>query len=389
MRVQVAIIGGGPAGLLLARKLSLAGINCMILERRSRRYVLSRIRAGVLEQGTVAQLKASGVGNRMDCEGLEHDGCHLSDGSEMFFVNFNQLIGKSVMVYGQTEVTRDLYQALDGSGLIIRHNVQDVEIHDIETDSPRIMWQEGGQGQELNCDYVVGCDGFYGPSRAAIPDSAKQEYERSYPFGWLGILAETPPVENELIYSRSPQGFALASMRNPSLSRYYIQVPVNEDSANWSDEQFWSELKHRLPEKASDKLVTGQSIEKSIAPLRSFVCEPMSWGRLFLCGDAAHIVPPTGAKGLNLAASDVHYLFEGLQERYEEGSEAGLQNYSKRALKRVWKAVRFSWLMTNLLHKFPDHSPFDARIQLAEFDYLRQSVVAQCTFAENYTGLPY
>lgn len=385
----MAIIGGGPAGLLLARKLSLAGIDCMILERHSRRYVLSRVRAGVLEQGTVAQLKAADVGNRMDCEGLEHDGCYLSDGSEMFFVNFNRLIGKSVMVYGQTEVTRDLYQTLDDSDLIIRHNVEDVEIHDVETDSPRIMWREDGQGQELNCDYVAGCDGFYGPSRAAIPDSAKQEYERSYPFGWLGILSKTPPVEDELIYSQSPRGFALASMRNPSLSRYYIQVPVNADPTSWSDEQFWSELKHRLPKKTSDKLVTGPSIEKSVAPLRSFVCEPMSWGQLFLCGDAAHIVPPTGAKGLNLAASDAHYLFEALQERYEEGSEAGLQNYSKRALKRVWKSMRFSWLMTNLLHKFPDHSPFDSRIQLAEFDYLCQSVVAQCTFAENYTGLPY
>ena len=389
MRVQVAIIGGGPSGLLLAQKLSRAGIECQILERRSRRYVLSRIRAGVLERGTVDQLRQVGVGTRMDCQGLEHHGCLLSDGHQIFSLNFHKLIGKSVMVYGQTEVTRDLYDALDRSGVVIRHNVEDVSLHDIDTDSPRVTWQEKGQFREMVCDYIAGCDGFYGPSRTTIPDSIKHEFERSYPFGWLGILSQTPPVEDELIYSRSSRGFALASMRNPSLSRYYIQVPADEKADQWSDEQFWSELRRRFPEEVAQKIVTGPSIEKSVAPLRSFVCEPMSYGRLFLCGDAAHIVPPTGAKGLNLAASDVHYLFEALREYYADQSSSGLQNYSDTALRRVWKSMRFSWSLTHLMHIFPDHTPFDARIQIAEFRYLRQSKAAQRAFAENYTGLPY
>ena len=389
MRVQVAIIGGGPSGLLLARKLSLSGIDCAVLERRSREYVLGRIRAGVLEQGTADQLRAAGVSARMDSEGLVHDGCILSDGSKTIHIDFTALTGKSVMVYGQTEITRDLYDDLDRTGTDIRHGAENVEISGIEGDAPRIAWTENGQSRELTCDYVAGCDGFYGPSRTSLPERARREYHRSYPFGWLGILSETPPVNDELIYSRSPRGFALASMRSPTLSRYYVQVPADEDPGRWSDGQFWSELKRRLPVKAAESLVTGPSVEKSVAPLRSFVCEPMARGRLFLCGDAAHIVPPTGAKGLNLAASDVHYLFEALREACFENSTAGLRRYSERALSRVWKSMRFSWWMTNLLHRFPGRTPFDERIQEFEFDYLGGSEAAQHSLAENYTGLPY
>lgn len=389
MRVQVAIIGGGPAGLLLARKLSLANIECAILERHNRDYVLARIRAGVLEQGTVEQLRKADVSSKMDESGLVHNGCLFSDGEKTFSVNFNSLVGKSVMVYGQTEVTRDLYEALGRTGVPIRHGVENVNICGIDSDKPQISWEERGKYHTLTCDYIAGCDGFYGPSRKVIPQSLKQEHLISYPFGWLGILSETPPVNKELIYSRSKRGFALASMRNPALSRYYIQVPTSDSPKQWSDTSFWSELRRRLHPEAADSIITGPSIEKSVAQLRSFVCEPMSAGRLFLCGDSAHIVPPTGAKGLNLALSDVHYFFEAIREVYVEKSTVGLQNYSSKALQRVWKSMRFSWWMTHLLHKFPNHNPFEMRIQDSEFDYLSSSEAAQRSLAENYTGLPY
>ncbi len=389
MRVKVAIIGGGPSGLLLARKLSLAGIECAVIERRSREYVLSRIRAGVLEEGTADQLRRANVGERMDSDGLIHSGCNFSDGTDSFHIDFRALSGKTVMVYGQTEVTRDLYDALDTSGVRVFHNAENLEISELETSTPKLTWLTEGKVKQLDCDFVAGCDGFHGYSRSCIPKNQRREYEKSYPFGWLGILSETPPVSNELIYSRSPRGFALASMRTPELSRYYIQVASDTDPADWTDTQFWNELTLRLPDAAAETLVTGPSIEKSVAPLRSFVCEPMSWGRLFLCGDAAHIVPPTGAKGLNLAASDVHYLFASLRKFYHDRSREQLKTYSQRALTRVWKSMRFSWWMTNMLHNFPNREPFDTRIQDSEFSFIRDSKAGQRALAENYTGLPY
>ncbi|MCY3879523.1 MAG: 4-hydroxybenzoate 3-monooxygenase [Rhodobacteraceae bacterium] len=389
MRTQIAIIGGGPSGLSLARKLSLAGIDCRILERRSRAHVLSRIRAGVLEQGTVDQLRNADAAHRLDRYGLLHDGCSLSDGKDMFRVDFKKLSGKSVTVYGQTEITRDLYDALDDSGVAIHHETESLEILNIDTEVPEIRWTEQGMRKSLRCDFVAGCDGYHGPSRAAIPTSQRTEFNKSYPFGWLGILSETPPVDEELIYVRSSRGFALASMRNPSLSRYYLQVPADEDPTEWSDDRFWNELRRRLPEQAADTIVTGPSIEKSVAPLRSFVCEPIQYGRLFLCGDAAHIVPPTGAKGLNLAASDVYYLSSALIDYYLENNWEGIRDYSQRALRRVWKSMRFSWWMTNMLHQFPDRDPFDLRIQDSEFNFVRDSENGRRAMAENYTGLPY
>ncbi len=375
--------------MLLARKLSLAGIDCMVLERRSRAYVLGRIRAGVLEQGTVNQLRQAGVGARMDWEGLVHENCNFSDGKDVFTLDLQALAGGSVLIYGQTEITRDLYDHLDLAGVTIRHGAENLEISDIGTQAPRVTWSENGLRHSLSCDFVAGCDGYHGPSRSMIPDGTRREFSKTYPFGWLGILSETPPAKEALMYSRTSQGFSLASLRNHSLSRYYIQVPADENPNAWSDGRFWTELRRRLPPETAENIVTGPSIEKSVAPLRSFVCEPMSFGRLFLCGDAAHIVPPTGAKGLNLAASDVHYLFEALAEHYSEGSGAGLRSYSVRALERVWKAMRFSWWMTNMLHNFPDRSAFDARMQDSEFAFIRDSGAAQRALAENYIGLPY
>ena len=389
VRVQVAIIGGGPAGLLLARKLSLAGIDCVILERRSRAYVLSRVRAGVLEQGTADQLRQAGVGERMDRDGLVHEVCSFSDGTDVFTLELKSLAGHSVLVYGQTEITRDLYNHLDRAGVMIRHGAENLEISGICAKTPKISWTENGAPRKLTCDFIAGCDGFHGPCRSLIPGDTRREYSKTYPFGWLGILSETPPLKEALMYSRTRRGFSLASLRNPSLSRYYIQVPADEDPNSWSDARFWTELRRRLPPQSADNIVTGPSIEKSVAPLRSFVCEPMRFGRLFLCGDAAHIVPPTGAKGLNLAASDVHYLFEALAEHYGEGSSSGLDHYSGRALERVWKAMRFSWWMTNMLHSFPDRPAFDTRVQDSEFAFVRDSGAAQRALAENYVGLPY
>jgi p-hydroxybenzoate 3-monooxygenase len=389
MRTKVAIIGGGPAGLLLSQLLNRAGIDTVVLERKSRDYVLSRIRAGVLESGTVDLIRKAGAGARMDREGIVHDGCYLSSNGEMFRVDFHESCGKRVMVYGQTEVTRDLYDAQDDIGATVIHDVDDVVLHDLDSVAPSVSYTHDGVSHRLDCDYVAGCDGFHGVSRASIPADIRQEYEKVYPFGWLGVLSRTPPVCEELIYAAHDRGFALASMRNPMLSRYYIQVPLTDKVEDWSDDAFWMELKARLPTQVAAGLVTGASIEKSIAPLRSFVCEPMRWGRLFLCGDAAHIVPPTGAKGLNLAASDVHYLYEGLAALYANGDAGGLDSYSEKALARVWQAMRFSWSMTTMMHRFPEYSAYEQRMQDTELAILKSSALARQIMAENYTGLPY
>lgn len=389
MRTQVCIIGGGPSGLLLGQLLHTVGVDTIVLERQSKDHVLSRIRAGVLERGFQNLMIQAGVGDRMIAEGIIHDGTLLSNGDEKLRIDFKALTGSHVMVYGQTEVTRDLYAARDSIGAPTLHQVEHVEIDNLDQPQATVRFQQNGEQHEITCDYVAGCDGFHGVSRTTIPVEKRREFEKVYPFGWLGILSETPPVDHELIYANSQRGFALASMRNPNLSRYYIQCPLSDDVKDWSDDAFWSEFKSRIPSDAAERLVTGPSIEKSIAPLRSFVCEPMSWGRLFLCGDAAHIVPPTGAKGLNTAASDIHYLFEALAEKYSERSDAGLNAYCEKALARVWKTQRFSWWMTNLLHHFPDQTSFDRRVQSAEFAFLQSNEDAQRALATNYVGLPY
>lgn len=389
MKTQVAIIGGGPSGLLLSQLLHTQGIESVVLERKTRDYVLGRIRAGVLEQGLVGLLEKAGCADRLHAEGLAHDGTLIAYEDQMFRVDFTEHVNQPVIVYGQTEVTRDLYDAREASGGQIVYNVEDVVICDAKTDAPYVTYSVDGKAQRIDCDFVAGCDGFHGVSRRTIPEDARQEYEKIYPFGWLGILSETPPVNHELIYANHPRGFALCSMRNAQLSRYYIQCSLDDRPRNWSDEAFWDELKRRIPPEQADALITGPSIEKSIAPLRSFVTEPMRWGRLFLCGDAAHIVPPTGAKGLNTAASDVHYLFEGLKEFYGEGREDGIDAYSGKALARVWKAERFSWWFTSMMHRFPDQTAFDLKMQVADLEFLRSSASAQKAMAENYVGLPY
>ena len=389
MRTQVAIIGGGPSGLLLSQLLHRRGIDSVVIERRTKAHVLSRIRAGVLEQGLVGLLEEAGTAERMRREGLRHDGTRIAHSGGSFRIDFAEATGKPVMVYGQTEVTRDLYDAREAAGGRIEFEADQVAIEGADTDRPRVAYEVGGEARVLECDFVAGCDGFHGVSRRTIPASARREFEKVYPFGWLGILSRTPPVDDELIYANSERGFALCSMRNASLSRYYIQCPLSDSPEGWSDRAFWDELRRRLPEDTADALVTGPSIEKSIAPLRSFVCEPMQWGRLFLCGDAAHIVPPTGAKGLNTAASDVHYLHDGLRRFYEEGDREGIDRYSERALARVWMAERFSWWFSSLMHRTPDQSAFDLRVQRAELDFLASSAAAQRAMAENYVGLPY
>ena len=389
MRTQVCIIGGGPSGLLLSQLLHLKGIDTVVLERQSRAYVLSRIRAGVLETGLCNLMRKAGAGERMDREGFIHGGTLLAAEGRKFRIDFDGLIGKSVMVYGQTEVTRDLYDARDRMDGKIIHDVDGTTIHSADTDAPYVTFVKDGTEQRVDCEWVAGCDGFHGVSRKTIPDSVLRQYEKVYPFGWLGILSETPPVDDELIYANHERGFALCSMRNANLSRYYIQAPVDDPLGKWSDDTFWDELRRRLPAEAADRMVTGPSIEKSIAPLRSFIAEPMRWGRLFLVGDAAHIVPPTGAKGLNLAASDVHYLSDALIRLYDENDSAGIETYSANALARVWKASRFSWWMTSTLHRFPTQTAFDQNMQEAELSYLENSRAAQTALAENYVGLPY
>ena len=389
MRTQVCIIGGGPSGLLLGQLLHTIGVDTIVLERQTKDYVLSRIRAGVLERGFQDLMIQAGVGERMLRDGIIHDGTLLSNGDEKVRIDFKALTGTHVMVYGQTEVTRDLYAARDRVGAQTIFNVQDVVIDDLDQAQAKVGFSVNGERRWISCDYVAGCDGFHGVSRQTIPETKRKEFEKVYPFGWLGILSRTPPVDHELIYANSDRGFALASMRNENLSRYYIQCPLTDRVEDWPDDLFWSEFKSRIPSDAAERLITGPSIEKSIAPLRSFVCEPMTWGRLFLCGDAAHIVPPTGAKGLNTAASDIYYLFEAMHEFYIEKSSTGLDAYSEKALARVWKTQRFSWWMTNLLHHFPEQTGFDRRVQNAEFAFLQSNQDAQRSLAANYVGLPY
>ena len=390
MRTQVAIIGGGPSGLLLSQLLHKHGIANVILERQSADYVLGRIRAGVLEQVTVDLMEEVGVGGRMRAEGLVHDGVELLFKGARHRIDFPSLTGgKTVTVYGQTEVTRDLMAAREAAGLQTVYEVGDsVRLEGFDGTSPSVRFRHGGQEHELQCDFIAGCDGYHGVSRASVPKGAIREFEKVYPFGWLGILADVPPVSEELIYANTDRGFALCSMRSPTRSRYYVQVPLEEKVEDWSDDAFWNELRGRLDPEARERLVTGPSIEKSIAPLRSFVAEPMRFGRLFLAGDAAHIVPPTGAKGLNLAASDVKYLSDALVEHYGERSAAGLDHYSERVLRRVWKAERFSWWFTSLMHKFPGEGEIAQKLQEAELDYLVNSKAASTAMAENYVGLP-
>jgi p-hydroxybenzoate 3-monooxygenase len=389
-RVQVVLIGSGPAGLLLGQRLHAAGIETLILERRSQDYVLGRIRAGVLEQGTVTQLEAVGVDARMHAEGLVHAGVNLAFAGRLHRIDLSGLTGgKSVTVYGQTEVTRDLMDARAAGGAETVYEAEAVQPHAFDTDRPYVTYEKDGQSHRVDCDVVAGCDGYHGVCRQSVPQDALNSYERTYPFGWLGLLADVPPATEELVYANSARGFALCSMRSPTRSRYYVQCRADERTEAWSDQDFWDELRRRIPPEVAESMTTGPALEKSIAPLRSFVAEPLRFGRLFLCGDAGHIVPPTGAKGLNLAASDVHYLFEALREFFLERSEAGLEAYSDRALKRVWKAVRFSWWFTSMMHRFPEDGPFGQKIQEAELDYLVESRAASTALAENYVGLPY
>ncbi len=388
-RTQVAIIGAGPSGLLLGQLLHKAGIDAIILERQSADYVLSRIRAGVLEQVTMDLLDEAGVGQRMHAEGLVHEGFDLLFRGARHRIDMTALTGgKKVMVYGQTEVTRDLMDMRQALGLPTVYEAGNVQVHDFDSGQPRVSYEKDGITHTIACDFIAGCDGFHGVCRASVPKDRIREYEKVYPFGWLGLLSDTRPVHHELIYANSPRGFALCSQRSMTRSRYYLQVPLTDKVEQWSDEAFWAELRNRLDPEASAHLVTGPSIEKSIAPLRSFVTEPMRFGRMFLAGDAAHIVPPTGAKGLNLAATDVKYLSSALIEFYQERSEAGIDGYSERCLRRIWRAERFSWWFTSLMHHFPENGDIGQKFQEAELDYLIHSEAGARTIAENYVGLP-
>jgi p-hydroxybenzoate 3-monooxygenase len=390
LRTQVVIIGSGPSGLLLGQLLTDAGIDNVILERVSKDYVLGRVRAGVLEEGMAGLLDEAGAGQRMHEEGLPHDGFDLAfDGGHHRINLFELTGGKRVMVYGQTEVTRDLMDRRERTGGMSVYEAANVKPHDFDGEKPYVTYEKDGAEHRIDCDFIAGCDGFHGVSRKSVPPEAISLFEREYPFGWLGILAEIPPVSHELIYANHPRGFALCSMRSTTRSRYYVQCPLTDKVDDWSDDRFWDEIRRRLPDDVAERLVTGPSFEKSIAPLRSFVAEPLRFGRLFLVGDAAHIVPPTGAKGLNLAASDVRYLFDALREYYLDKSLAGIDDYSRKALLRVWKAERFSWWMTTTLHRFDDHGAFGQRIQEAELNYLVSSRAASTSLAENYVGLPY
>jgi p-hydroxybenzoate 3-monooxygenase len=390
MKVQVCIIGGGPSGLLLSQLLHLQGIDTVALEKYSRDHVLARIRAGVLERGFAALMREAGCGDRMDREGEIHNGFDIAHDGVLRHVDLRKYSGgNTVLVYGQTEVTHDLYEARDRMKGAVVHNAEDVVLHDLKSDMPYVTYRDGDRQVRVDCDYVVGADGFHGVSRKSIPADALREYEKIYPFGWLGVLSRTRPVSPELIYAKHERGFALCSLRSQVLSRYYIQVPLTDTPDDWPDDAFWAELKRRLPAAAANRLTTGPSIEKSVAPLRSYVIEPMRYGQLFLAGDAAHIVPPTGAKGLNTAASDVHYLHQALVAHYKKRDDSGLETYSQTALKRVWKAQRFSWWLTTLLHRFPDHIAYDDKLQDAELSYLFSSEAALRLLAENYVGLPF
>jgi p-hydroxybenzoate 3-monooxygenase len=390
MRVQVCIIGGGPSGLLLSQLLHLQGVENVVLEKYSREYVLARIRAGVLEHGFARLMREAQCGERMDREGEIHKGFQIAHDGVMDRVDlFKYSGGNSVVVYGQTELTRDLYEARDRLKGNVVHNAEDVTLHDLNSDAPYVTCRDGDRIIRFDCDYVIGADGFHGVSRKSIPKEHLREYERIYPFGWLGVLSRTKPVSSELIYAKHERGFALCSLRSQVLSRYYIQVPLTDTTEDWSDDAFWSELERRLPAEVAAGLITGPSIEKSIAPLRSFVAEPMCYGRLFLAGDAAHIVPPTGARGLNSAASDIYYLYHAMVDHYKKGDDAGLDGYSKKALARVWKAQRFSWWMTMLLHRFPNNISYDDKLQETDMAYLFSSEAALRSLAENYVGLPF
>jgi p-hydroxybenzoate 3-monooxygenase len=390
MKTQVCIIGGGPSGLMLSQLLHLKGIDNVVLEKHSREYVLSRIRAGVLEHGFAKLMREAQCGERMDREGEIHEGFFIAHQGELKRVDLHRFSGgNSVVVYGQTELTRDLYDARDRMKGVVIHNAEDVQPHDLTQPHPFVTYRQGDEVVRVDCDFVIGADGFHGVSRKSIPKTVLREYEKVYPFGWLGVLSRTKPVSPELIYAKHERGFALCSLRSQVLSRYYIQVPLTDTVEDWSDEAFWEELKRRLPDEVSARMVTGPSIEKSIAPLRSFVAEPMRYGNLFLAGDAAHIVPPTGARGLNSAGSDIYYLYHALVRHYKQGDSQGLEEYSSKALARVWKAQRFSWWMTTLLHTFPANSDYDNKLRDVDMAYLFSSEAAQRSLAENYVGLPF
>lgn len=389
MKTQVAIIGGGPSGLMLSQVLEANGISSIIIERKTKEYVLGRIRAGVLEDGTVQMLRKYGVGERLDREGMPHDGVLIEwQGQPSVMIDGPKYTGKPLTTYGQTQITEDLYEAREAAGQKFFYEVDDVELFDLESDNSYLTFKQYGESHRIDCDYIAGCDGFHGVSRPSIPETVRTEYERVYPFGWLGVLADVKPLD-EVIYAYHEKGFALASQRSPTRSRYYVQVPLTDKIEDWSDERFWDELKSRFPKHWAEKIETGPSIEKSIAPLRSFVCEPLQYGRLFLVGDAGHIVPPTGAKGLNLAFSDVHYLSNGLVAKYRDGDDGPLREYSETALKRTWGAIRLSWWLTTLLHVFPDDAEFDRKIRMNEYQHLVKSDPALANLAEQFVGLPY
>ena len=388
MKTQVCIIGAGPAGLLLGHLLRAEGIDCIVLERQTGDYVLGRIRAGVLERVTVELMERLGLDGRLKAEGLVHDGFNLADGERLVRIDLKELTGGHVVVYGQTELTKDLMDASEGRGLQVIYEAEDVSLHDVEGEAPFVTFTKGGREERIDCRFIAGCDGFHGPSRKAVPAAVGREYERVYPFGWLGILADVPPCNHELIYANHERGFALASMRSETRSRYYVDVPLTEKLEDWPDERVWDELAIRLGPEAAANITRGPSIEKSIAPLRSYVFAPMRHGSLLLCGDSAHIVPPTGAKGLNLAASDVHYAADALGRFFRAGDADAIAGYSDKALARVWKSERFSWSLTRLMHRFPEDGPFERAMQVAELDYIATSRAARESIAENYVGLP-
>jgi p-hydroxybenzoate 3-monooxygenase len=390
MKTQVCIVGGGPSGLMLSQLLHLKGIDNILLERQSREYVLGRIRAGVLEHGFAKLMREAQCGERMDREGEIHEGFFIAHDGRLDRVDLHKYSGgNSVVVYGQTELTRDLYEARDRMKGQVIHNAEDVALHELTSDRPAVTYRMGDEVIRIECDYVIGADGFHGVSRKSIPKTVLKEYEKVYPFGWLGVLSRTKPVSPELVYAKHERGFALCSLRSQVLSRYYLQVPLSDNVEDWSDDAFWGELRRRLPDEVAGRMVTGPSIEKSIAPLRSFVAEPMRYGRLFLAGDAAHIVPPTGARGLNSAASDIYYLYHALLGHYQRGDDSGLDGYSAKALARIWKAQRFSWWMTMLLHTFPDRIEYEQKLQQTDLEYLFSSEAALRSLAENYVGLPF